>query len=160
MAGKALEVTDGNFHDLIMNAAVPALVDFWAVWCGPCRTVAPIIEELAEEYAGRAVIGKMDVDQNKEIATELGIQAIPTLLIVKGGQIADRIVGVVDKKSLRARLDATVESPPPAFPKGGSGPGKTAPSLAAARVGRHKLRRPKMRWSRTFSTPAAGPIGR
>jgi thioredoxin 1 len=105
MAGKALEVTDGNFHDVIMNAAVPALVDFWAVWCGPCRAVAPIIEELAEEYAGRAVIGKMDVDQNKEIATELGIQAIPTLLIVKGGQIADRIVGVVDKKSLRARLD-------------------------------------------------------
>jgi len=106
MAGKALEVTDGNFHDVIMNADVPALVDFWAVWCGPCRVVAPIVEELAEEYAGRAVIGKMDVDQNKQIATELGIQAIPTLLLVKGGQIADRIVGVVDKNSLRARLDA------------------------------------------------------
>jgi thioredoxin 1 len=106
MAGKALEVTDGNFHDVIMNAEVPALVDFWAVWCGPCRVVAPIVEELAEEYAGRAVIGKMDVDQNKQVATQLGIQAIPTLIIVKGGQIADRIVGVVDKKSLRARLDA------------------------------------------------------
>jgi thioredoxin 1 len=106
MAGKALEVTDGNFHDVIMNAEVPALVDFWAVWCGPCRVVAPIVEELAEEYAGRAVIGKMDVDQNKQVATQLGIQAIPTLLLVKGGQIADRIVGVVDKNSLRARLDA------------------------------------------------------
>jgi len=106
MAGKALEVTDGNFHDVIMNADVPALVDFWAVWCGPCRVVAPIVEELAEEYAGRAVIGKMDVDQNKQVATQLGIQAIPTLLLVKGGQIADRIVGVVDKNSLRARLDA------------------------------------------------------
>jgi thioredoxin 1 len=106
MAGKALEVTDGNFHDVIMSADVPALVDFWAVWCGPCRVVAPIVEELAEEYAGRAVIGKMDVDQNKQVATQLGIQAIPTLLIVKGGQIADRIVGVVDKNSLRARLDA------------------------------------------------------
>ena len=106
MAGKALEVTDGNFHDVIMNADVPALVDFWAVWCGPCRVVAPIVEELAEEYAGRAVIGTMDVDQNKQVATQLGIQAIPTLLIVKGGQIADRIVGVVDKNSLRARLDA------------------------------------------------------
>ncbi len=106
MAGKALEVTDGNFHDVIMNADVPALVDFWAVWCGPCRVVAPIVEELAEEYAGRAVIGKMDVDQNKQVATQLGIQAIPTLVLVKGGQIADRIVGVVDKKSLRARLDA------------------------------------------------------
>ena len=106
MAGKALEVTDGNFHDVIMNAEVPALVDFWAVWCGPCRVVAPIVEELAEEYAGRAVIGKMDVDQNKQVATQLGIQAIPTLIIVKGGQIADRIVGVIDKNSLRARLDA------------------------------------------------------
>src|SRR5512134_578420 len=92
MAGKALEVTDGNFHDVIMNAEVPALVDFWAVWCGPCRAVAPIVEELAEEYAGRAVIGKMDVDQNKQVATQLGIQAIPTLLLVKGGEIADRIV--------------------------------------------------------------------
>ena len=106
MAGKALEVTDDNFHDVIMNADVPALVDFWAVWCGPCRVVAPIVEELAEEYAGRAVIGKMDVDQNKQVAIQLGIQAIPTLLLVKGGQIADRIVGVVDKNSLRARLDA------------------------------------------------------
>jgi len=106
MAGKALEVTDGNFHDVIMNADVPALVDFWAVWCGPCRVVAPIVEELAEEYAGRAVIGKMDVDQNKQVAIQLGIQAIPTLLLVKGGQIADRIVGVVDKNSLRSRLDA------------------------------------------------------
>jgi thioredoxin len=106
MAGKALEVTDGNFHDVIMNADVPALVDFWAVWCGPCRVVAPIVEELAEEYAGRAVIGKMDVDQNKQVAIQLGIQAIPTLVLVKGGQIADRIVGVVDKNSLRARLDA------------------------------------------------------
>jgi thioredoxin 1 len=76
------------------------------VWCGPCRAVAPIVEELAEEYAGRAVIGKMDVDQNKQVATQLGIQAIPTLLLVKGGQIADRIVGVVDKNSLRSRLDA------------------------------------------------------
>jgi len=106
MAGKALEVTDGNFNDVIMNAEVPALVDFWAVWCGPCRVVAPIVEELAEEYAGRAVIGKMDVDQNKQVATQLGIQAIPTLIIVKGGEIADRIVGVIDKNSLRARLDA------------------------------------------------------
>ena len=106
MAGKALEVTDGNFNDVIMNAEVPALVDFWAVWCGPCRVVAPIVEELAEEYAGRAVIGKMDVDQNKQVATQLGIQAIPTLIIVKGGQIADRIVGVIDKNSLKSRLDA------------------------------------------------------
>ena len=106
MAGKTLEVTDNDFQDVIMNSEVPALVDFWAVWCGPCRAVAPIVEELADEYDGRAVIAKMDVDQNKEVATQLGIQAIPTLLLVKGGQVADRIVGVVDKKSLKARLDA------------------------------------------------------
>lgn len=106
MAGKTVEVTDGNFQDMIMDADTPALVDFWAVWCGPCRAVAPIVEEIAEEYDGRAVIAKMDVDANKEIATQLGIQAIPTLLLVKDGQIADRIVGVVDKRSLAARLDA------------------------------------------------------
>jgi len=106
MAGKTLEVTDDNFQETIMNADVPALVDFWAVWCGPCRAVAPIVEELAEEYDGRAVIAKMDVDQNKQVATQLGIQAIPTLLLVKGGQIADRIVGVVDKNSLKSRLEA------------------------------------------------------
>ena len=106
MAGKAVEVTDGNFQDAIMNADKPALVDFWAVWCGPCRAVAPIVEEIAEEYDGRAVVAKMDVDQNKQIATQLGIQAIPTLLLVKDGEIADRIVGVVDKRSLTAKLDA------------------------------------------------------
>jgi thioredoxin 1 len=106
MAGKAVEVTDGNFQDAIMNADKPALVDFWAVWCGPCRAVAPIVEEIAQEYDGRAVIAKMDVDQNKQVATQLGIQAIPTLLLVKDGEIADRIVGVVDKRSLTAKLDA------------------------------------------------------
>jgi thioredoxin 1 len=106
MAGKTIEVTDGNFQDVIMSADKPALVDFWAVWCGPCRTVAPIVEEIADEYDGRAVIAKLDVDQNKQVATELGIQAIPTLLLVKNGQIADRIVGVVDKRSLAAKLDA------------------------------------------------------
>ena len=106
MAGKTLEVTDGNFQDVIMSADKPALVDFWAVWCGPCRAVAPIVEEIADEYDGRAVIGKLDVDQNKQIATQLGIQAIPTLLLIKDGQIADRIVGMVDKKSLAAKLDA------------------------------------------------------
>jgi len=106
MAGKTLEVTDGNFQDVIMAADKPALVDFWAVWCGPCRAVAPIVEEIADEYDGRAVIAKMDVDQNKQIATQLGIQAIPTLLLVKDGEIADRIVGMVDKRSLSAKLDA------------------------------------------------------
>jgi thioredoxin 1 len=106
MAANAVEITDANFDEMVLNAGKPVLIDFWAVWCGPCRAVAPIVEEIADEYDGRAVIAKMDVDQNKQIATQLGIQAIPTLLLVKDGQIADRIVGMVDKKSLAAKLDA------------------------------------------------------
>jgi thioredoxin 1 len=106
MAGKAVEITDATFDDVIMNADRPALVDFWAVWCGPCRIVGPIVEEIADEYDGRAVIGKLDVDSNRDTAVKYGIQAIPTLLLVKDGQIADRIVGAVDKNSIKSKLDA------------------------------------------------------
>jgi len=106
MAGKALEVTDANFEDAILNAERPALVDFWAVWCGPCRIVSPIVEEIAEEYDGRLVVGKLDVDSNRDTAVRFGIQAIPTILLVKDGEIADRIVGAVDKNSLKTKLDA------------------------------------------------------
>jgi len=106
MAGKTLEVTDSNFEQTILKADKPALVDFWAVWCGPCRIVGPIVEEIASEYDGRAVVGKLDVDANRETAVKFGIQAIPTLLLVKDGQIADRIVGAVDKNSIKSKLDA------------------------------------------------------
>lgn len=106
MSGKTMEVTDGNFEETILNAGKPALVDFWAVWCGPCRIVGPIVEEIADEYDGRAVVGKLDVDNNRETAVKYGIQAIPTLLLLKDGQIADRIVGAVDKNSIKSRLDA------------------------------------------------------
>jgi thioredoxin 1 len=106
MAGKAVEVTDSNFEATILNSDKPALVDFWAVWCGPCRIVGPIVEEIADEYDGRAVVGKLDVDSNRETAVKFGIQAIPTLLLVKDGQIADRIVGAVDKNSIKSKLDA------------------------------------------------------
>jgi thioredoxin 1 len=106
MAGKAVEVTDANFETTILKADKPALVDFWAVWCGPCRIVGPIVEEIADEYDGRAVVGKLDVDSNRETAVKFGIQAIPTLLLVKDGQIADRIVGAVDKNSIKSKLDA------------------------------------------------------
>jgi thioredoxin 1 len=106
MAGKAVEVTDSNFETTILNSDKPALVDFWAVWCGPCRIVGPIVEEIADEYDGRAVVGKLDVDSNRETAVKFGIQAIPTLLLVKDGQIADRIVGAVDKNSIKSKLDA------------------------------------------------------
>ena len=106
MAGKAVEITDSNFETTILNSDKPALVDFWAVWCGPCRIVGPIVEEIADEYDGRAVVGKLDVDSNRETAVKFGIQAIPTLLLVKDGQIADRIVGAVDKNSIKSKLDA------------------------------------------------------
>jgi thioredoxin 1 len=101
-----MEVTDGTFEETILNAGKPALVDFWAVWCGPCRIVGPIVEEIADEYDGRAVVGKLDVDNNRETAVKYGIQAIPTLLLVKDGEIADRIVGAVDKNSIKSRLNA------------------------------------------------------
>jgi thioredoxin 1 len=106
MSGKAVEITDANFEEAVLKSDKPVLIDFWAVWCGPCRAVAPIVEELAGEYAGRAVIGKLDVDANRETAVRYGIQAIPTLLLVKDGEVADRIVGIVDKNGLRGRLDA------------------------------------------------------
>ena len=106
MSGKAVEITDANFEEAVLRSDKPVLIDFWAVWCGPCRAVAPIVEELADEYAGRAVIGKLDVDANRETAVRYGIQAIPTLLLVKDGEVADRVVGIVDKNGLRGRLDA------------------------------------------------------
>ncbi|MCJ7755001.1 MAG: thioredoxin [Thermoanaerobaculales bacterium] len=106
MAGKAVEITDANFEGTILNAGRPALVDFWAVWCGPCRAISPIVEELADEYADRIVVGKLDVDANRETAVKYGIQAIPTLLLVKDGAVADRIVGQTDKASLASKLDS------------------------------------------------------
>lgn len=106
MAGKAVEITDANFNDTILNADKPALVDFWAVWCGPCRAISPIVEELADEYGDRIVVGKLDVDANRETAVKYGIQAIPTLLLVRNGEVADRIVGTTDKASLASKLDS------------------------------------------------------
>jgi thioredoxin 1 len=105
MAGNAVEITDANFDETILNAGKPALVDFWAVWCGPCRVVGPIVEEIAEAYSDRVVVGKLDVDANRDTAVKYGIQAIPTLLLVHNGEVADRIVGVTDKASLAAKLD-------------------------------------------------------
>jgi thioredoxin 1 len=107
MAAKAVEITDANFDEMVLKSDKPVLIDFWAVWCGPCRAVAPIIEEIADEYEGRAVVGKIDVDNNRDIATKYGIQAIPTLFLVKDGEIADKVIGnVLDKNSIRAKLDA------------------------------------------------------
>ena len=106
MAGKTVEITDTNFEEMVLSSDKPVLIDFWAVWCGPCRAVAPIVEEIANEFDGQAVIGKLDVDANRETAVKYGIQAIPTLLLVKDGQVADRIVGAVDKDSIKTKLGA------------------------------------------------------
>ncbi len=106
MAGNTVEITDANFEDTVLKSDKPVLVDFWAVWCGPCRIIGPIVEDIASEYDGRAVVGKLDVDSNRDTAVRFGIQAIPTLLIVKNGEIADRIVGATDKNSIKAKLDA------------------------------------------------------
>ncbi|MCU0233498.1 MAG: thioredoxin [Thermoanaerobaculales bacterium] len=106
MAGKAVEITDSNFESTVLQADKPALVDFWAAWCQPCRAIAPIVEELAAEYADRVVVGKLDVDANRDTAVKYGIQAIPTLLIVKNGKEADRIVGRADKAVLASKLDS------------------------------------------------------
>lgn len=106
MSENTLEVTDGNFDQVILGADKPALVDFWAVWCGPCRTVGPIVEQLADEYEGKIVVGKLDVDGNRETAVKFGIRAIPTLLLFKDGEVADKLVGATDKSTLKAKLDA------------------------------------------------------
>ncbi len=106
MGGKAIVVDDKTFDEKILQAGKPAIVDFWAVWCGPCRIVGPIVEELAEEYDGKVVVGKLDVDSSRNTAIKFGIQAIPTLLFFKDGQLADRVIGAVDKRTIKAKLDA------------------------------------------------------
>ncbi len=105
MAGKAMEITDANFEETVLNSGKPVLVDFWAVWCGPCKVIGPIVEEIADDYADRVVVGKLDVDANRDTAVNYGIQAIPTLLLVNNGEVVDRIVGVTDKASLASKLD-------------------------------------------------------
>ncbi len=102
----ALEINDGNFEELVMKSDKPVLLDFWAEWCGPCRMVGPYVAELATEYEGRAVVGKVNVDHNPEISNRFGIRNIPTLLYFKNGEVADKQVGAVPKATLAAKLEA------------------------------------------------------
>jgi len=105
---KALEVTDSTFEQEVLQAKQPVLVDFWAVWCGPCKAIAPIVEELASEYEGKLKVMKLDVDNNPQMAIQFGVQSIPTLLIFKDGKPAERIVGAVPKKVIVDKLQGVV----------------------------------------------------
>ncbi|MBZ5598525.1 MAG: thioredoxin [Acidobacteriia bacterium] len=106
MASNAiLEVTDANFDQDVLKSDQPVLVDFWATWCGPCRAIAPIVEQLAAEYQGKVKVGKMDVDRNGATPMRYGVRGIPTLLVFKGGQVKEQIVGYVPKEQIQKALD-------------------------------------------------------
>jgi thioredoxin 1 len=102
----ALEITDQSFQEMVLNSDKPVLVDFWAVWCGPCRTLGPIIEEVANDFEGKAIVGKVDVDNNQQVSEDYGIRNIPTVLIFKNGEVVDKIVGVASKEVISEKLSA------------------------------------------------------
>lgn len=101
----AIELTDSNFEELALKSDKPVMVDFWAEWCGPCRMVGPVVEELAKDYNGKAVVGKVNVDNNPQTAMKYGIRSIPTILFLKNGEVVDRSVGAVPKATLAGKLD-------------------------------------------------------
>lgn len=105
----AVEITDQNFEEQVLKSDKPVLVDFWAEWCGPCIQMAPMIDELAQDYEGKAVVGKLDVDSNSQTAAQYGIRNIPTLLIFKNGELVDKQVGAVPKSQLAKKLEAQME---------------------------------------------------
>ena len=102
---KPVVITDANFEEII-NSDKPVLVDFWAEWCGPCKMIGPVVEELASDYEGKAVIGKVNVDENPNVSVKFGIRSIPTLLVFKHGEIVDKQIGAVPKGVLTQKLDA------------------------------------------------------
>ena len=106
MAGNVVEFTDANFKQEVLDSSTPVLVDFWAPWCGPCRMIAPLVEQLASENTGSFKVGKLNIDDSPGAAQAYGVQSIPTLLIFKGGNIVDSFVGVTQKNRLQAAIDA------------------------------------------------------
>jgi len=103
--GKAIDFTDDNFQQEVLSSDIPVVVDCTAAWCGPCKMIAPIIEELAGEYEGKMKVGKLDVDNNQNSAAAYAVRSIPTLLFFKGGEVADRLVGAVPKKAIMEKMD-------------------------------------------------------
>jgi thioredoxin 1 len=105
---KPVELTEANFSQEVLKSDTPVLIDFWAEWCGPCKMIAPVVEELAKEYAGKLKVGKLDVDSHQAVATQYGIRSIPTLLVFQGGTVVDQIVGAVPKKVLADKVSKHV----------------------------------------------------
>ena len=104
----ALEITDATFDNIVLQSEKPVLVDFWAAWCGPCRMVGPIIDELSNDYDGKAIVGKVDVDSNQEFAAKYGVRNIPTVLLFKNGELVDRKVGVSPKQVYAQAIDSAL----------------------------------------------------
>ena len=104
----AVEINESNFEEVVLKSDKPVLVDFWAAWCGPCRMVGPVVEEIAGEYADTAVVGKVDVDANQELSVKYGIRSIPALLVFKGGEVVDQVIGAVPKGVLTSKLDGAI----------------------------------------------------
>jgi thioredoxin 1 len=102
-------VTDGNFNKEILKSEIPVLVDFWAPWCGPCLSVAPVVEELAKEYGGKIKVGKMNVDENSQTPSSFGIRGIPTLILFKGGKVVNQVVGTVPKNKLKTLIEESLK---------------------------------------------------
>jgi len=103
-----VQITDDNFKDEVLQSDVPVLIDFWAEWCGPCRMIAPIVEELSNEFDGKLKVGKLDVDQNQQTAIRYGVRSIPTVLLLKDGEVKDTIIGAVPKSIFTEKINAVL----------------------------------------------------